>query len=274
MGRDRKRFLPIVSCRESMRGVMGANSWTLRLLWAALVLAGVSSSASCGSRVSPESSGTQFLSIPSGASDATASTSVPGDAGQVYAAQIRGQWAPGYPYPVFFLDLPVGTSSLLLREVVYQSEQEPLGGSHPQLEKVVQTITWPDATTAVVAAENFTYDEAQGVLLSYSASLDGIPLDTASRDLFAAQGVGISFLGDTGGVNVFHNCSSGTTIDYEELASDEHGRPTAANFQWQCEADSYDMHVEVVWGRSDPHYDIAVIIGLSATITRGSVAGG
>jgi hypothetical protein len=137
------------------------------------------------------------------------------------------------------------------------------------LEKVVQEVIWPDGSISQLIAEDFYYDEAEDLLLWYSATLDGIPLDTVSYDIFAAQGVGIAFLGDTGGVNVFYNCSSPTTIDYQELATDENGHPTAGNFQWQCEADSYDMHVEVVWGRSDPHHDIEVVTGLSATITRG-----
>lgn len=247
---------------------MGENIRTLPLLWAGFVLVAVCSSVSCGSHVSPGSSATELASIPSPASETAVSTRVPGPRGQVYAAQIRGQWASGYPYPVFFLDLPFGTATLTLAEVVYGSSP-PLNEAHPRLEKVVQEVIWPDGSISQLIAEDFYYDDTEGLLLWYSATLDGIPLDTVSYDIFAAQGVGIAFLGDTGGVNVFYNCSSPTTIDYQELATDENGHPTAGNFQWQCEADSYDMHVEVVWGRSDARYDINVITGLSATITRG-----
>ena len=251
-----------------MRRVMRANVWTLPLLWAAFVLVAVSSSVSCGSRVSPESPATELASIPSPATETAASTRVPGPTGQVYAAQIRGQWASGYPYPVFFLDLPRGTATLTLSEVIYGSSP-PLNEAHPRLVRVVEEVIWPNGSISQLVAQDFYYDETEGLLLWYSATLDGIPLDTVSYDIFAAQGVGIAFLGDTGGVNVFYNCSSPTTIDYQELATNEKGHPTVGNFQWQCDADSYDMHVEVVWGRSDPHQDIDVITGLSATITRG-----
>jgi hypothetical protein len=246
---------------------VGLNVWTL-LLRAALVLTAGSLSLSCGTSMFPEPSTTQLASTPSPMTETGQSTRVPTPAGQVYAAQIRGQLAPGYPYPVFFLDLPSGAATLTLSEVTYGSSP-PLNEVHPRLERVIQEVTWPDGSISQVAAQDFYYDETACLLLSYVATLDGVPLDTVSYDVFTTPGVGIAFLGDTGGVNVFYNYGATTTIDYQELATDDHGHPTEASFRWQSDADAYHVHVQMSWGVSDPSYGIAVITGLTAAITRG-----
>lgn len=187
--------------------------------------------------------------------------------GMVHAAQFRGAWASGYPYPVFFFDVPQGTTTMTLQEVVYATE-EPLGAVHPRLEKVAHEIVWPGGATSQVLATNFYYDENQEQLLTYEATFDDTSIDTAGFDVFVASGVGIAYLGDSKGVNIFYNCASSTSIDYQELSANEAGLPTEAVFNWGCEGDVYEVRVETTWGKSDSDYNIDVITGLTATITR------
>lgn len=187
--------------------------------------------------------------------------------GQVYAAQIRGAWASGAPYPIFFFDVPRGTTEVKVQKVIYGT-QPPLGGVHPRLIEVSQNIVWPGGATAQLLARDFVYDENSGVLLMFNAFLDSSALDTAFYDVFSCAGVGLAYLGNAGGVNVFYNCATPISLNYRELSRNEDGRPIAVLFTWECEGDAYEVKVEMSWGRSDPVYNIDVIRELTATITR------
>lgn len=187
--------------------------------------------------------------------------------GQVYAAQIRGAWAAGGPYPVFFFDVPPGTTRINTQEIVYDTKP-PLSGTHPRLAKLSQTIVWPGGFTSQILARDFVYDENSGLLLTFNALLDDSSLDTASYDVFSCPGVGIAYLGDAGGANVFYNCAVPISIQYQEFSRNETGRPTEALFTWECESNAYEVNVTMTWGKSDPVYNIDVITGLTATITR------
>lgn len=189
------------------------------------------------------------------------------ETGQVYATRFYGAWASGYPYPVFFIEAPPGTTQVVLEQVVYGTE-EPLSGVHPRLEKVSEKIVWPSGATSQVLADEFFYDAAEGTMLTYNANFDGAALDTVAHDVSSADGLGISYLGDTGGVNVFFNCSTTTSMDYQESGVNEQGKPTQAVFSWECEGESYTVEVETAWGKSDPDHNIDVIEKLTATITR------
>lgn len=187
--------------------------------------------------------------------------------GQVYAAQIRGAWAAGGPYPVFFFDVPTGTTRISAQRIAYGT-QPPLSGAHPRLTELSQAIVWPGGVTSQVLAQDFVYDENAGLLLMFNAFLDGSSLDTASYDIFSCAGVGIAYLGDAGGANVFYNCAVPISIQYQELSRNETGRPTEALFTWECESNAYEVNVTMTWGKSDPVYNIDVITGLTAAITR------
>jgi hypothetical protein len=223
----------------------------------------------CGRDGEPESTATMSplspMAVPPTRSAGSPETAL--ETGQVYAARFHGAWASGYPYPVFFIDAPPGTTQVVLEQVVYASE-EPLSGVHPRLEKVLEEIVWPSGATSQVVADEFYYDAAEGTLLTYNATLDGASLDTVAYDISSADGVGISYLGDTGGVNVFFNCSITTSMDYQELGVNEQGKPTQAVFSWECEGRNYTIEVETAWGKSDPDHNIDVIEKLTATITR------
>jgi hypothetical protein len=244
-------------------------NYTKLLACFGIVLLAASVLVACGRDGEPESTATMSplspLAVPP-----TRSASLPATApemGQVYAARFYGGWASGYPYPVFFIDAPPGTTQAVLEHVVYTSE-EPLGGLHPRLEKVSEEIVWPSGATSQVVADEFYYDAAEGTLLTYNATLDGVALDTVAYDVSSADGVGIAYLGDTGGVNVFFNCSFSISIDYQELGVNDQGKPTQAVFSWECEGESYKVEVESAWGKSDPEHNIDVIEKLTATITR------
>jgi hypothetical protein len=187
--------------------------------------------------------------------------------GKVFAAQIHGAWASGAPYPVFFLDVPKGLTEVSVERVVYGTEP-PLGGSHPRLLEVFQRVVWPGGVTSLLSARDFVYDEGAGILLMFNAFLDGAPLDTASYDVFSCPGVGIAYLGDTGGVNIFYSCAVPISINYQELEKNEAGRPTKALFNWECEGNIYEVRAEMKWGKSDPVYKIDIISELTATIIR------
>lgn len=187
--------------------------------------------------------------------------------GVVYAAQIHGAWASGAPYPVFFFDVPQGMTQVNVERVVYGTEP-PLGGSHPRLVEVSQRILWPGGAASFLSARDFVYDENSGILLMFNAFLDGSPLDTASYDVFSCPGVGIAYLGDVGGVNIFYNCAVPISINYQELEKNEAGRPIKALFNWECKGNAYEARVEVNWGKSDPVHKIDIISELTATIIR------
>lgn len=187
--------------------------------------------------------------------------------GHIYAAQFRGEWAAGYPYPIFFLDVPPGTTRWTLDDVTY-GPGEPLNGVHPRLREVAQTAVWPSGSASRVVAENFVYDETTGLLLKYDATQDEASLDTAAFSVSLSQGVGISYLGDTGGVNVFYNCSSPIHIDYQELSANPAGRPAEAVFEWDCGGDHYHISVQTTWGKLAAGSQIDVIQSLTAEIVR------
>ena len=231
---------------------MRVSLHTVALLTSVFLLASCQCGASLDS-ISP-------LSSPMSSS----SVSAPGN---VYVAQIHGAWASGAPYPVFFIEVPYGTTWIYVQNVTY-STQPPLKGTHPRLTKVSQSIVWPGGTTSQVFAQNFVYDENSGILLMFDAFLDNSALDTASYDLFSCPGVGIAYLGDVKGVNIFYNCATPTSINYQELNKNEAGQPTEALFNWKCEGNIYEVKVTMSWGKSDPLYSIDVITGLTATITR------
>ena len=223
---------------------------------------------SCGKDTSPESTTSPLSPLATSIVPSDASPVTDLETGQVYAARFQGAWASGYPYPIFFIDVPPGTTELVVEEVVYGAE-EPLNAVHPRLNKVAQKIEWPSGGTSQVLATDFYYDETQGSLLAYSAAQDGTSIDTVAYDVSSSSGVGISFLGDTGGPNIFFNCPSPTSINYQALATNEAGKPTQAIFDWACEGDSYTVEVEATWGKSDAQYGIDVIDELTAKITRG-----
>lgn len=189
------------------------------------------------------------------------------DIGQVFAAQFHGAWASGAPYPVFFFDVPKGTTKISVERVVYGIEP-PLGGFHPRLVEVSQRIVWPRGATSLLLARDFVYDENSGILLMFNAFLDGSPLDTASYDVFSCPGVGIAYLGDARGVNIFYNCAVPISISYKELEKNDADRPTKAFFNWECEGDAYEVRAEMNWGKSDPVYKIDIISKLTAIIVR------
>lgn len=187
--------------------------------------------------------------------------------GKIYGAQIlNSAWAPGAPYPVFFYDVPVGTTKVIVQDIAYGVEK-PLADVHPRLEKVSQRVIWPGGETAQVIAADFIYDEQSGTLLTYNATMDGLPLETF-YDIFSCPGVGVAYLGDVKGVNIFYNCATPISIQYQELSKDEQERPTEAFFRWDCEGNSYETHTIIGWGKSDLVYQIDVITDLTVTITR------
>lgn len=247
---------------------MVVTSCNARLVFYVAILLLVGSSAvSCGQGASPAPPVSPLSPTVTRTDPHTMRTPGSVEIGQVYAAQFRGSWASGYPYPVFFLDIPYGTARFTLVEVAYGSA-DPLNQAHPRLDRVVQEVIWPDGNVSQLIAENFYYDEVQSLLLTYNGALDGIPLETATLDVSSARGVGIAYLGDTGGINVFYNCVSPISIDYEESAVTTDGRPTEAAFSWECKGDAYEVETQVTWGISDPEYNIDVVTGLTAVITR------
>lgn len=187
---------------------------------------------------------------------------------KVLAARFHGDWAPGYPYPVFFYDVPYGKTTVVLDTVQYSENGELVNEAHPRLEKVELSILWPDGSESVLQADSFVYDETQGVLMTYDAYENSQSLETYAVDVRAASGVGLAFLGDTSGINVFHNCTDSTVISREQLATDESGNPTESIFRWECQGDSYETKVEMSWGVVNVEQNVDVITELLMTISR------
>jgi len=218
---------------------------------------------SCG-RTKPTKITTSPLS-PVATSLPAATVSSSAEVGQVYVAQFQGAYASGYPYPVFFFDVPKGTTTLTLRNVTYEAK-EALNGVHPRLEKVLQEVAWPGSKTVQILATAFRYDESQGTLVAFNVTVDNLPLDNGVYDILASRGVGIAYLGDTGGVNIFHNCGMSTSISHQDLSTADE-RPTETLFKWSCGDSSYEASVKMTWSTS-PGSNIRIINGLTASIIR------
>ena len=117
-------------------------------------------------------------------------------------------------------------------------------------------------------ATDFHYGETGGILLTYNATFHNNPLDTVAHSVFSSEGVGIAYLGDTAGVNIFFNCATPISMVSKQLSATEEGRPTEATFGWKCNGDDYKVQVETAWGKSDPKHNIDVITALTASVTR------
>jgi len=187
---------------------------------------------------------------------------------RVLAARFHGDWAPGYPYPVFFYELPYGETIVTLKSVEYSENEELLNDAHPRLKQVGLSILWPDGTESILRADNFVYDDTQGVLLTYNAYEDSQYLETYAVDVRASSGVGPAFLGDTSGINVFHNCKDSTVISREQLDADESDHPIESAFNWECEGDYYEMRAKMSWGSIDAGQNVNVITELYLIISR------
>jgi hypothetical protein len=166
----------------------------------------------------------------------------------INAAKFYGLWASGYPYPIFFINAPIGLSKMKLEDVRY--DDYLLGDSHPALKSVRFIYKTPENIDYELIATDFTYNSESSLLINYSAYVNKVKIDTQGYDVSLAPGIGLSFLGDVGGINLFYNCQENYHLDYSEIDKSPSGLPLVSEFKWQCMEIKYIVRVSANWNEN------------------------